>query len=260
MDIKFMLGFLKYYFTSQSKHDVHSPFVYSLMTNVILPDNPSAEFTRIEKIRNQLQKKKQLIDTEDFGAGHNSKSIREQTVAAIVRNSSKPARYCRLMYRLIYYFKPKNILELGTSFGITTMYMAKGNPDGSIVTIEGSKEITGYAESNFKAEGLNNIILVNGRFEEQLTEVLAGMPTLDFIYIDGNHKLLPTIAYFEQILEKSHKNTIFVIDDINWSAEMQKAWSIIKNHTKVHVTVDLFMMGLVFLNPDLSKEHFIIRY
>ena len=79
MDIKFMLGFLKYYFTSQSKHDVHSPFVYSLMTNVILPDNPSAEFTRIEKIRNQLQKKKQLIDTEDFGAGHNSKSIREQT-------------------------------------------------------------------------------------------------------------------------------------------------------------------------------------
>ena len=86
------------------------------------------------------------------------------------------------------------------------------------------------------------------------------MPTLDFIYIDGNHKLLPTIAYFEQILEKSHKNTIFVIDDINWSAEMQKAWSIIKNHTKVHVTVDLFMMGLVFLNPDLSKEHFIIRY
>ena len=260
MNVKFMLGFIKYYLTAQSKHDVHSPFVFSLVKNVILPDNQSSDFTGIEKIRKQLSKRKQLILSEDFGAGHHGIAIKEQTVGAITRNSSKHARYCRLMYRLVKYFKSGNIIELGTSFGISTMYLAKGNPDGSIVTIEGSRVIAEIAESNFKTEKLENIRLMKGRFEDFLTDVLENMPSVDFIYIDGNHALQPTLSYFEQILEKSHKNTIFVIDDINWSSEMQEAWSFIKHHPKVSVTVDLYMLGLVFLNPDMSKENFVIRY
>ena len=260
MSLDFAFRFLRYYLTAQSKHAIHSPFVYSLVTNVILPDRNDVQFSRIENIRRHLLRNRKSIVKEDYGAGRKVSNLKEETIASIVAGSSKQARYCRLLYRLVNYFQPNHILELGTSVGISTMYLALANPNASIITMEGSRTIAELAEYNFKILNLQNINVVKGTFEEQLAGVLQSINVVDFIYIDGNHSLRPTLAYFEQILEKSHKNTIFVIDDINWSAEMQKAWSIIKNHTKVHVTVDLFMMGLVFLNPDLSKEHFIIRY
>ena len=61
-------------------------------------------------------------------------------------------------------------------------------------------------------------------------------------------------------LDKVHSKSVFVFDDINWSEGMKRAWNEIKNHPKVTVTIDLFMMGLVFFDPDLSKQDFVLRY
>lgn len=90
--------------------------------------------------------------------------------------------------------------------------------------------------------------------------VLAGISKTDFVFFDGNHQYEPTLKYFNMCLDKVHSKSVFVFDDINWSEGMQRAWNEIKNHPKVTVTIDLFMMGLVFFDPDLSKQDFVLRY
>lgn len=258
MSTKFILRYLKYYFTAGTKHDVHSPFIYDLVTKVI-PDRWLIMFNSLEKIRKGMSYDYSLI-AEGFGVFENDKISSERPLSVISHKSSKNAKYCRLLFRIVDFYKPAVMIEMGTAVGMSAMYIAKGNPSGMLHTIEGNENLARYAEVNFKAASLNNINLIIGKFENKLPEVLADVKQVDFIYIDGHHRLQPTLLYFEMCLEKSHKNTIFVFDDINWSDEMQDAWMLIKKHKQVSVTVDLFMMGLVFLDPSLSKQDFVIRY
>ena len=259
MNIDFAFRYLKYFFKAGSRHDVHSPFVYDLVTKVI-PDKWSADFNSLESLREKMLKDQSIVPTEDFGAGHRGNGKHNRTISFITRNSSRQQKYCRLLYRIVCFYKPAIMIELGTAIGMSALYLGKGNPSGKLFTVEGNRALAEIAQRNIAAENLHNITVVAGGFDEKLTEILKQISQLDFIYIDGNHRLEATMDYFNRCMEKSHKNTIFVFDDINWNKEMQEAWMTIKKHPKVTVTVDLFMMGLVFLNPDLSKQDYVTRY
>jgi len=78
--------------------------------------------------------------------------------------------------------------------------------------------------------------------------------------MDGNHKKVPTLHYFNLFLEKINTNSIVVIDDIHWSTEMEEAWESLINSEKVRLSIDLFRMGILFFRKELSKQHFIIKY
>jgi len=158
------------------------------------------------------------------------------------------------------YFKPGNILELGTSLGLSTLYLANGNPDANIITIEGCPNISKFAGENFHRLGTDQINQVTGNFDDKLAEVLKPIERLDFAFIDGNHQQEPTINYFEQCLLKSNSNSIFIFDDIHWSEGMEKAWENIISHPDVSLSVDIFHMGIVFLKKELTKQHFVIRF
>ena len=42
---------------------------------------------------------------------------------------------------------------------------------------------------------------------------------------------------------------------------MEEAWEIIKQHTAVSLSIDLFFIGIVFLRKDFKvKQHFVIRF
>jgi predicted O-methyltransferase YrrM len=260
MNPGFILRFLNYYILAGSRHSVHSPFVYELVNNVINDRKEEPVFHTIEEQRKLLLCNKNLIRTEDYGAGPSGIIYKERSIASIARTSAKPQRYCTLLHRLVKHFKPVNMLELGTSFGISALYQASGNTSGRLVTIEGNTASAQIAEETIKATGISNITVCRGNFTEILPDVLQNTNSLDYVFIDGNHRKEATLSYFGQCLEKSHQHTFFVFDDINWSDGMREAWQIIRSHKKTTVTIDLFMMGIVFLNSDLSKENFVIRY
>ncbi len=138
---------------------------------------------------------------------------------------------------------------------MSTAYMSIASPKAKVVTIEGSEAISKIAHENFTSLDLENIHLVTGSFENTLSSTLNYMPQLDFVFIDGHHQKEATIKYFEMCLTKSHTKTVFIFDDINWSEEMKSAWNILKNHKQSTLTFDLFMMGLLFVNPGLSKQN-----
>jgi predicted O-methyltransferase YrrM len=71
-------------------------------------------------------------------------------VASIAKNVTKIKKYGQLLFRMVKEYKPKTVLELGTSLGITTSYLAIANPDANVTTIEGSKEVAAIAEEKLQ--------------------------------------------------------------------------------------------------------------
>lgn len=261
----FQLGlkYLNYYFTASNGkgHGIHSPFVFDLVIKVLNDKNQYEEYERIESVRKELLENETVLTIEDFGAGSATGLTKQRSIQQIAGSSLKKPKYAKLLYRLVKYFQPQQVLELGTSLGITTAYLAAAKKDAQVLTMEGSTAITSVAEKNFQQLQLNNINIVTGNFDDTLKPALSQLPAVNFAFIDGNHRKEPTLHYFQQLLEKSTDSTVIVFDDIHWSREMEEAWETIKQHPSVTLTIDLFFIGLVFFRKEqLEKEHFVIRF
>ena len=260
---KLATKYFRYYFAASNGkgHGIHSPYVFNFIINVLRHETKYDCYVKIEKLRSELLQNNALIDVEDYGAGSSVISSNRRVVKDIARSSLKNKKFAQLFYRLVKYYKPETIVELGTSFGVTASYMALGNLSSTVYTLEGSGNIALIAQSNFEKLALKNIQLIQGNFNEALPHLLQKINKVDLVFVDGNHLKIPTLRYFTWLLEKSTEQSIFIFDDIHWSTEMEEAWKQIQRHPSVTLTIDLFFIGLVFFNEDFkAKQHFVIRF
>jgi predicted O-methyltransferase YrrM len=256
-------AFLRYWLRSGNAHGLHSPFVFGLYTTVICHDGQYRAYPRVEARRQSLLASTQELEVCDFGAGSRvvGAATRRRAVRDIARHAAKPPRLAQLLFRLVNHFRPATVLELGTSLGLTTAYLALADSQTQVITFEGCPATAAVARETFAHLSLTNVRLVEGNLDETLPATLAALPqSLDFVFFDGNHRYEPTLRYFEQCLAKAHENSVFVLDDIHWSAEMEQAWEAIKAHPAVTVTVDLFYVGLVFFRKKQPRQDFWLRY
>lgn len=240
---------------------MHSPFVFQFILHVLNNKSGYQPPKEIEKLRKQLVKDTRTLEIEDMGAGSRVASTKQRSVQQLAESALKPKKYAQLLFRLVNYYGPKTIIELGTSLGITTSYLSAANSNGEIITIEGSKAVAEIAKENFHQLHLNNIQLLQGNFDDLLPSVIHQLSSIDLAYIDGNHRYQPTINYFSQLLPFIQNDSILVFDDIHWSKEMEKAWEEIKAHPAVRCTVDIFFLGFVFFRSEFKvKQHFSVRF
>ena len=160
-------------------------------------------------------------------------------------------------FRVVNYFKPSTILEIGTSLGFTTSYISNANKKSKITTIEGDPTIANIAKSNFQILKLKNVEIINDNFDNILETLFK--QKYDLVFFDGNHSKEATLRYFNWAKDNSNENTIFIFDDIYWSKGMTEAWETIKKHPQVTVTIDTFFWGFVSFRKEQAKEHFTIR-
>lgn len=255
--------YIHYYINAANSkgHGVHSPFVFNFIKFIKNDQKRYPCYERIEQLRTALLDNKDWIEVEDFGAGSTVLKTTKRRIDKMAASSLKPKKFAQLLYRIVQYFQPQTIVELGTSFGITSSYLASANKSATLFTLEGAPPIANIASANFQTLHLKNILLKTGEFTETLPELLQQMSIVDFAFIDGNHREQPTLDYFEQFLLKSAPGTILVFDDIHWSKEMESAWAKIKAHPSVTLTIDLFFIGLVFFRTDFKvKQHFSLRF
>jgi len=242
-------------------HGVHSPFVFDFITHVLNDRTRYPFFDTIEGLRARLRQDTQVIEVEDLGAGSATSSSRHRYVREIAHSSLKNKKFAQLLYRIVRYYEPRTIVELGTSLGTTSCYLAAANPAAVVHTLEGSGTIADMARVNFQKIGLDNLQLTVGNFDETLPRVLAGLQTVDLAFIDGNHRRDPTLAYFSALEARSGPSSILIFDDIHWSEEMEEAWKKVQGHESVTLTIDLFFIGIVFFRSDFKvKQHFTIRF
>lgn len=240
---------------------MHSPFVFDFITSVLNDKGHYYAYDKVEALRTRLLADNTTIEVEDMGAGSSHTRSSTRSIASIARNAAKPSKYGQLLFRMANHYQPKNIIELGTSLGISTAYLSFGAGNAKLLTIEGSEAIAARAQANFRELSLKGIHSMCGNFDNLLPQQLKEMPAPDFVFIDGNHRMEPTLRYFDWLLANKPQEGVYVFDDIHWSAEMEAAWDTICQHPDVYLTIDLFFIGLVFFNSSFKvKQHFSIRF
>lgn len=251
---------IKYYLTlpHNTGHGIHSPFLFRLINEVFAKDIDYDHLRKIENYNHSLISNTGKLLINDSGAKGPGKPV-EKKIRDIALKESTPPHYGRLLYNLVKEFKPGNVIELGTCLGIGTLYLSLGNPDGRVFSLEGSSEKAGLASSMLQ-KAVSNVQVIQGNFDQELPVLLNKLGKIDFVFVDGNHKKEFTLKYFEEILVYCHNETIVVFDDINWSPGMMEAWNEIQRHPGASACLDLFRVGIVFLNPKLQKENFTIFY
>jgi hypothetical protein len=250
--------YVNYLFKAKGLHGTHSAFVYELYEKVIGNTTTYYDFAPIEHLRKILLRSAETIEVVDFGAGAGGSTKRK--VSDIAKRSSIPRKQGQLLFRLVNFLQPKTMLEMGTSLGISTLYQAKACPTANFITMEGSPQTAAIATRNFGLLKAINIKQVTGNFDETLPAVLKSIPSLDYVFFDGNHRKEPTLNYFHQCLPLASDSAVFIFDDIRWSQGMYEAWQEIIKEPIATVTIDLFSFGLVFFRKGQVKQHFIMKF
>src|SRR5262245_52808367 len=134
----FQLGlkYLQYYLTASNGkgHGTHSPFVFNFITRVLNDKEEYEAYEKIESLRKKLLQDNTAITVEDLGAGTSDGSENKRTIARIAARAAKPAKYGKLLYRMVKHYRPHTIIELGTSLGITASYLSSAAPASQIIT------------------------------------------------------------------------------------------------------------------------------
>ena len=272
----------RYYLTASNGkgHGIHSPFVYDFVRNVLNDSRNFPEYAIIERLRRQLVQDRTILQVADMGAGGALQATRQRSIADLARHAAKPKKLGQLLFRIARYYRPETILELGTSLGLSTAYLATGaggpatggasetghgpataRPSPKVFTIEGAPAVASVAKRNFHSLGLDGIDLTIGNFDTVLAPTLDRTGPVDLAFIDGNHRLDPTLRYFDLLKGRLSPSAVLIFDDIHWSGEMEAAWESIKQDSRVYLTIDLFFIGLVFFRDTFKvKQDFVIRF
>jgi predicted O-methyltransferase YrrM len=241
-------------------HGIHSPFIFDLVSRIFRNKTDPGVVFMVEQVRKRMIADHRKLIINDLGSGSEKHRSNLRNVSHIARRSPVPVKYGELLSKMAAEFGKPAIIELGTSLGISTMYMALSSPGTAVYTIEGCPAIAGIAKQNFTAAELDNIRILEGSFDEILPEFSRMDVKPGLIFIDGNHRKEPVIRYFNKLSEIASDRTVFIIDDIYYSREMAEAWNVIKLHRKVSVSLDIFRMGILFFREGITPKSYTIRY
>jgi predicted O-methyltransferase YrrM len=251
--------YITYWLDAVNEHSLHSPFFFDLYSKTLLTKDHDLREIQIEDFRRTLLNDSTRIVVNDLGAGSACFKSSMRSIKDIAKTSLSPKKYSLLYRNIIKSFDARVILELGTSLGINALYLA--SPSLShVTTLEGSQAVAERAQTLFHIAGACNIKLIVGDIKETLPSYLKSVSKVDFVLLDANHRYVPTLDYFEQLIQKVHERSVIVIDDIHYSPEMERAWRAIKKYPEVCATGDIYRCGMVFFNPTLNKQHIVLEF
>ena len=250
--------FWRYYSKAKTIYKVHSPFVYSFIDEVIKNDHMHYAFEILESHRKNILQSKETVMFQEMGAG--SKVLKNQNatrqLSEIAKSALAPANQARILFHLVNKYHRKNVLEIGTSLGLSTLYMLSANSKMQMTTMEGNAEVLSKAIDAFNQFGFHCVKTVLGNFDDTLQNTLESGDKYDLVYVDGNHSYEATKRYWSQILPYCTPDAIIVFDDIHWSKGMYEAWEEIKNDQAVRARIEIYDLGFVFLDLKLAKNNF----
>ncbi len=242
---------------------IHSPYLFELVRFVLRDKNAYYCFADIERRRESLLACEDVLDVMDFGsAGSPEGKLVKRRVCDIAKTHLERPVIGQLLFRLVNFIgqhekRPLEILELGTSLGVTTAYLASADSRHRVLTFEGSEAVLRVAQGVWRALRLENIAWQQGNIDDTLYK--CAREGIDVAYVDANHTFEATTRYVDFLLPRMNERGVVVLDDIHHSEQMELAWNTLKNDKRVTTSMDLYYVGLLFVDPHYLKRHYRIR-
>lgn len=294
MDMKILLyrvkAWMKFHLTAWNTggEGVHSPYLFEWVRMVMSDKHSYYVWTDIEACRKAMLLDERVLEFVDYGSAielrrlENANGVTDglgltnkRLVKDIAKGSLAKRKYAQMLYRLVNWlgasrslenvrrvdsnvdFRGLTIVELGTSLGVTTAYLAAADSRNKVLTYEGCEAVASVAKENWKTLELKNITCRVGEID---VEVLArDVDSVDVAFIDANHTYAGTREYFNVLADKVVEKSVIVVDDIHHSAEMERAWQEICADERVTSTMDLYQMGLVFFDKHYWHRNYKMR-
>lgn len=254
---KMLLSYLHYrlFAPHRKGHDVHSPFMYEMVREVFSRQKPDELARNISDWHRALGNERKVLITDNPEGQHTKK---EKAQVLKNRISVRPG-YGHVLYRISKKYRPSTIVELGTGLGISTAYLAAGNPGATVYTIEGNRSRHEFAKRVLGELFQERVRCIHSDFDDWLLKFEnPGHPLL--VYIDGNHSYDATMRYFLHFARFAREDTIMIFDDIHWSPGMEKAWKDILRWPELSLSVNIFFMGVVLFRKGIARQDFLVNY
>ena len=242
---------------------IHSPFLFHLVRFVLRDKNSYYCFADIERRRELLLACEDELDVVDYGSKGSKEGLHvKRRVCDVAKGHLESAKIGQLLFRIVAFLgeqekRPLEILELGTSLGVTTAYLAAPSGKNRVMTFEGSGALLQIAQGVWRALKLENITWQEGNIDDTLCT--CARAKIDVAYVDANHTYEATKRYVDWLLSKMPEKGVLVVDDIHYSPEMARAWSELKQDGRVTSSMDLWHCGLLFVDKHYLKRHYRIN-
>ncbi|MBQ6790958.1 MAG: class I SAM-dependent methyltransferase [Paludibacteraceae bacterium] len=268
-----ILSYIKHVLTAWNTtgEGIHSPYLFRIVRFILRDENTFYCFADIERRREQLLACPDVLDVLDFGSqGAPEGKLVQRRVCDIAKNHLESPKVGQILFHLLHFMgqeehRPLHILELGTSLGITTAYLASVSSRNKVLTFEGSEAVLRVAQGVWRTLRLENIQWQQGNIDDTLYTIYSQQPKaksqepIDLAFVDANHTYEATKRYVEWLMPRMTGKGILVLDDIHYSKDMERAWQELKADERVTTTMDLYHIGLLFFDPHYLKRHYRIR-
>lgn len=119
----------------------------------------------------------------------------------------------KLLHLFVKMKAAKNVLEIGTLGGYSSIWMAKALPaDGHLTTLEFNPKHAEVASKNMETAGVKDKIeILIGPAAESLP-TLEGREPFDFVFIDADKNNNP--RYVKEVLKLSKSGTTILVDNV----------------------------------------------
>lgn len=214
---------------------IHSPFAFRLITKVIREKARYYAYDDIEAIRHERVE------------NHLSRSQKR------LRKRISTSRG-RLFFRLTNFFRPHKILEIGSSWGISTLYLRLADRSSQLTVAEPADEVVRFAERLLAEAGVK-ADFVRENYETFLPDYLE--QNSERLYIVVNRLPKSYYGMLSRLLDVAlDKQSLLIIDGIRSNSAVKSWWESLIKDPRVRVTVDMKNVGFVCCDPKLNKQDY----
>lgn len=250
--------YISYFFNKVDEHSLHPPFVYNFYTKVIRGDLAELEDQAVESWRKKLLDDATIADGNDMGAGSRQLNANAYRISAIAKKGISSSKECIRYRKICDLLATNSVLELGTSVGIATAYLARSALVKEIFTIEGNTTLAQYATRLWKDLDCQTIKLMQGDIDHILKETISEMKEVDLAIIDANHQQAAVLSYYHTIQPYMTDKGCMIIDDIRWSRDMYRGWKKLLQIHDISCSIELMDQGILFFDASIPRQHYVL--
>ena len=111
------------------------------------------------------------------------------------------------------------------------------------------EDMVAIARPGLERLGLGDRVeLVSGRIEDTLPGAAERAAPVDYALLDADHTEAGTLDAFDAILPHLAPGAVVVLDDVNWTEGMRRAWAAIPGRPGVATTATLHRLGIAIIS------------